>query len=38
MNDLVRQIPGSISRKGFVADDGDEVSIARFKNAEALDA
>jgi heme-degrading monooxygenase HmoA len=38
MNDLVRQIPGFISIKGFVADDGDEVSIARFESAEALDA
>jgi heme-degrading monooxygenase HmoA len=38
MNELVQQIPGFISIKGFVADDGDEVSIARFESEEALDA
>jgi heme-degrading monooxygenase HmoA len=38
MNELVRQIPGFISIKGFVADDGDEVSIARFESEDALDA
>ena len=38
MNELVKQIPGFISIKGFVADDGDEVSIARFESEEALNA
>ncbi len=38
MNELVKQIPGFISIKGFVADDGDEVSIARFESEDALDA
>jgi heme-degrading monooxygenase HmoA len=37
MNELVRQIPGFISIKGFVADDGNEVSIARFESEQALD-
>lgn len=38
MNQLVKQIPGFISIKGFLGDDGDEVSIARFESEEALDA
>ena len=38
MNELVKQIPGFISIKGFVAEDGDEVSIARFENEESLEA
>ena len=37
MNELVKQIPGFISIKGFVADDGDEVLIARFDSEEALE-
>jgi heme-degrading monooxygenase HmoA len=37
MNELVREIPGFISIKGFVAEDGDQVSIARFESEEALD-
>jgi heme-degrading monooxygenase HmoA len=37
MNELVRQIPGFISIKGFSSEDGDEVSIARFETEEALD-
>ena len=38
MNELVRQIPGFISVKGYTASDGDEVVIARFESEEALDA
>jgi len=38
MNELVREIPGFISIKGFLADDGEEVSIARFESEQALDA
>ena len=38
MNELVRQIPGFISIKGFKAADGDEVSIARVESEAALDA
>jgi heme-degrading monooxygenase HmoA len=38
MNELVRQIPGFISIKGFVAENGEEVSIARFESEDALDA
>lgn len=38
MNDLVRKIPGFISIKGFVGEDGDEVSIARFEDEASLDA
>jgi len=37
MNELVRRIPGFISIKGFLAQDGDEVSIARFESEDALD-
>jgi heme-degrading monooxygenase HmoA len=38
MNELVREIPGFISIKGFVSEDGDEVAIARFESEQALDA
>ena len=38
MNELVQQIPGFISVKGFTSSDGDELSIARFESQEALDA
>jgi heme-degrading monooxygenase HmoA len=38
MNELVRQIPGFISIKEFVSEDGDAVAIARFESAEALEA
>jgi heme-degrading monooxygenase HmoA len=38
MNDLVRQMPGFISVKGYTASDGDEVVIARFASEQALDA
>ena len=36
MNELVREIPGFISVKGYVSEDGDEISIARFESEEAL--
>ena len=38
MRELVQQIPGFISIKGFTGKDGDEVSIARFENEASLDA
>jgi heme-degrading monooxygenase HmoA len=38
MNELVRKIPDFISVKCYTADDGDEVTIARFESEEALDA
>ncbi len=37
MNVLVKQIPGFISIKGFVADDGDEILIAKFESEAALE-
>jgi heme-degrading monooxygenase HmoA len=37
MGELVEQIPGFISIKRFVAEDGDVVNIARFESQEALD-
>ncbi len=36
MVELVQTIPGFVSVKGYRADDGDEVAIARFENQEAL--
>ena len=38
MRELVRQMPGFISRKRFVADDGEALSIFRFESEEALEA
>ena len=38
MNELVKEMPGFISIKGYTAEDGDEVSIARFESEEALAA
>jgi heme-degrading monooxygenase HmoA len=38
MDELVRQIPGFISVKSYTADDGEEITIARFESEEALDA
>ncbi len=37
MDELVRQIPGFISIKGYVAEDGEKISIVRFESKEALD-
>lgn len=38
MTELVKQVPGFISLKELVAEDGEEVSMARFESEEALDA
>ena len=34
MRELVQEIPGFISIKGFVGEDGEEISIARFESDE----
>ena len=36
MYELVQQIPGFIDIKGYVSDDGERISIARFETEEAL--
>jgi heme-degrading monooxygenase HmoA len=36
MRELVQEIPGFISIKGFVGEDGEEISIARFESDEAV--
>ena len=36
MSELVRTIPGYISHKSFVADDGERVTIVEFESEEAL--
>jgi heme-degrading monooxygenase HmoA len=36
MSELARTIPGYISHKGFVADDGERVTIVEFESEEAL--
>ena len=36
MSELARTIPGYISHKGFVADDGERVTIVKFETEEAL--
>lgn len=36
MSELVRGIPGYVSHKGFVADDGERVTIVEFESEEAL--
>lgn len=38
MHELVRQVPGFISAKRFVAEDGEPVVIVRFESEEALQA
>lgn len=38
MRELVKQIPGFISIKGFVGEDGEEISIARFDSETAVKA
>jgi len=35
MSELARQIPGYISHKGFIADDGERVTIVEFESEEA---
>jgi heme-degrading monooxygenase HmoA len=37
MNELVRTIPGYVSHKGFVAADGEQVTIIEFESEQALD-
>jgi heme-degrading monooxygenase HmoA len=36
MNELARTVPGYISHKGFVADDGERVTVAEFETEEAI--
>jgi heme-degrading monooxygenase HmoA len=36
MYELVQQIPGFLGIKGYVSEDGDRISIARFESEEAL--
>ena len=36
MRELVQETPGFISIKGFVGEDGEEISIARFESDEAV--
>lgn len=36
MSELARTMPGYISHKGFVADDGERVTIVEFETEEAL--
>jgi heme-degrading monooxygenase HmoA len=35
MSELARQMPGYISHKGFVAEDGERVTIVEFESEEA---
>jgi heme-degrading monooxygenase HmoA len=37
MSELARTIPGYISHKGFVAEDGERVTIVEFASEEALE-
>ena len=36
MSELARSIPGHISHNGFVAEDGERVTIVEFESEEAL--
>jgi heme-degrading monooxygenase HmoA len=36
MSELARAVPGYISHKGFVADDGERVTIVEFETEQAL--
>ncbi len=36
MSELAQSIPGYISHKGFVAEDGERVTIVEFESEEAL--
>jgi len=38
MSALARTIPGYVSHKGFVAEDGERVTIVEFETEEALQA
>jgi len=35
MSELAREMPGYISHKGFVADDGERVTLVEFESEEA---
>jgi len=35
MSELARQMPGYISHKGFMAEDGEQVTIVEFESEEA---
>jgi heme-degrading monooxygenase HmoA len=36
MSELVQQIPGFIEIKGYVSEDGERISVARFESEDAL--
>lgn len=36
MGELARAVPGYVSHKGFVAEDGERVTIVEFESEEAL--
>lgn len=38
MSELARRIPGYVAHKGFVAEDGERVTIVEFETEEALRA
>ncbi|MCP3371272.1 antibiotic biosynthesis monooxygenase family protein [Bradyrhizobium cajani] len=38
MSELARTIPGYVAHKGFVAEDGERVTIVEFETEEALHA
>ncbi len=38
MHDLVEEIPGFISIKGYTSEDGEDIDIVRFENEKALEA
>ena len=38
MNEIVSRMPGFLGIKSYAADDGDEVSVARFKTEPDLEA
>ena len=37
MSELVQQIPGFLGIKGYVSEDGDRISVARFESQDALE-
>jgi heme-degrading monooxygenase HmoA len=37
MGEIVKRLPGYISHKGFVAEDGERVTLVEFGSAEAQD-
>jgi heme-degrading monooxygenase HmoA len=38
MSELARKMPGYLSHKGFVAEDGERVTLVEFESEEALRA